>query len=110
MNIRMDSKEVRFRLGQNEIADLLKFGFISEKIFLPLEVLSFKVQFGDVAGVAQIERTIVFSLSPLTLEKLKHSNFDHGALESVAAEQAGVKINYKLEVDVFNSKQRGGRT
>lgn len=107
MNIRMDSKEIRFRLTQEEVGHLLEFGSLDEKILLPLDHLNFRVQFGDSTCVVQFEHNITFWLSPISIEKLRLSNFDHEPVETLYKEFNGAKVSYKLEVDVFNSKQRG---
>jgi hypothetical protein len=113
----MDSKEIRFRLEQVEVGVLLNQGFLREEILLPNSRFYFQVEFNkqQQTQIAQKDNEVIFYLSSAVQEKLKtllqdtSPLQDKGSLETVSEVINGREICFKLEVDIFNSKQRSKR-
>ena len=95
MNIRMDSKEVRMRLNQEEVNALIQNGIIREAITLPKLNFSFQVKLHNHIGLHHKENEITFCLDQTMREKLL--NPEGGKV----AEIAEGPVCYKLEVDLF---------
>lgn len=109
MNIRMDSKEVRVRLKQEEIGTLLKSGYLKLEVHLPIYMLSFRVAFDERSRITQNENDVTFWLSPAVRDKLESSVQGKDPIETVNEEINGNLVCFKLEVDVFDSKKREQR-
>jgi ABC-type transport system involved in cytochrome bd biosynthesis fused ATPase/permease subunit len=107
MNIRMDSKEVRFRINQDEVNTLLETGFIQEGIWLPKHQFFFNVKLHNHIGLHHKENQITFCIDQSMREKL--INPDNGLVAEVLDENCENPVCFKLEVDLFNSKQRNKR-
>ncbi len=109
--IRLDSKEIRFRLSQDEAQALNEQGSIRENIYLPASHLSFRVEClsapDEKSRVCQEGELITFWLAKNDREKLSLSPTPSDPISVVEFEIANTQIQFKLEVDVFNSKQRG---
>lgn len=109
MNIRADSQEIRFRLSRDELGVLLNDGMVREQITLPISDICFQVEFGDQTNVDLQEGQVVFKLAPTVREKLKSTVDFRDPIVTVYQQTKGKNICYKLEVDVFQPKQREQR-
>ena len=109
MNIRIDSKEIRFRINQDEVGALFEKGLIEEKIILPNCQICFQIVFGEQTRVGQSGCCIVFWLSPETQNKLKTPLKTKDPVIMIYEEIKGKKVCFKLEVDILNAKQREKR-
>jgi hypothetical protein len=111
----MDSKEIRFRLEQVEVGVLLNQGFLREEILLPNSRFYFQIEFNEQSRIAQKDNEVIFYLSSVVQDKLKTIVQDTSpsqgkdSLETVSEEINGRQICFKLEVDIFNAKQRSKR-
>lgn len=109
MNIRMDSKEIRFRINQEEVGVLLDKGLIKEKVRLPSCQICFQIAFDEQTRVGQIGCSIVFWLSPEVQNKLKTPIKEKYPIVTIYEEFNGEKVCFKLEVDILSLKQRERR-
>jgi hypothetical protein len=115
MNIRLDSKEMRFRMSQDEVKDFLESGWLREEIRLPSCQIHFQVEFGGQTQVAtqvviQVENevhSIIFRLAPTVRDRLKTAAEFKDPIVTVYEEIQGQRLCFKLEIDAFSSKQRG---
>ena len=109
MNIRADSEEIRFRLSHEDVSVLLNDGMVREEITLPIGDIRFLVEFDDQTRVDQRGGQVVFQLAPAIREKFKSQNDFKDPIVTIYHQINGKKIHYKLEVDVFQPKQRERR-
>lgn len=107
MNIRMDQKEVRFRITQEEVNTLLDKGFIQEAVCLPKNQFLFNVKLHNHIGLHHKENEVTFCIDQSMREKL--INPENGLVAEVLDENLENPVCFKLEVDLFNSKQRNKR-
>lgn len=107
MNIRMDHKEVRFRINQEEVNTLLNKGFIQEAVSLPKNQFFFNVKLHNHIGLHHKENEITFCIDQSMREKLVSP--ENGLVAEVHDENSENPFRFKLEVDLFNSKRRSNR-
>ncbi|HEY8271426.1 MAG TPA: hypothetical protein VIG33_11105 [Pseudobdellovibrionaceae bacterium] len=113
MNIRADSKEVKFRLDQEEVGVLLKEGEVLEKIRFPASQICFRIKFGEQTRVEQIDDEVLFYLALGERDKFQRLFEDKLGIKDpivvVCQEIKSQKVSFKLEVDIFKPKQREQR-
>lgn len=109
MNIRADSKEVKFRLSQAEVGVLLREGFVCEEIHFPLSQMRFRVEFGEQTKVEQKAGELVFQVATSERDKFKPPFDAREAVALLDLDINGQNVCFKLEIDVFKPSRREQR-